>query len=111
MLKFVLAAALANAGLSGKVLEKGTRRKLAGIEVDIPAQERSALTDAEGRFALEGLPPGEQEVVIAAPGYLRFTAREKLSENERVEVIYRIEREFSAGLEATVEGERERQEL
>jgi hypothetical protein len=111
VLEILIAVTLANAGLSGTVVEKGTRRKLAGIEVYIATQERSAVTDAEGRFSLDDLSPGEQEVVIAAPGYLRFTAREHLTENERIEVTYRIEREFSSGLEATVEGERERQEL
>src|SRR5262249_42601193 len=111
VLEILIAVTLANAGLSGTVVEKGTRRKLAGIEVYIATQERSALTDAEGRFSLEELSPGELEVVIAAPGYLRFTAREHLTENERLEVIYRIEREFSSGLEAPVEAERERQEL
>jgi len=111
MLEVLIAATLANAGLSGTVLERGTRHKLAGIEVSVAALERSALTDAEGRFSLDDLPPGELEVVIAAPGYLRFVSREKLTDNERLEVIYRIEREFSSGLEATVEGERDRQEL
>jgi len=111
MLEVLIAAMLANAGLSGTVLEKGTRRKLPGIEVSIVALERSALTDAEGRFSLEDLPPGEHEVAIAAPGYLRFASRETLSDNEQMEVIYRIEREFASGLEATVEGERDRQEL
>src|ERR1700687_5222885 len=111
MLEFVLAAVLANAGLSGTVVEKGTRRKLAGIEVSIPKIELSALTDEEGRFSLEQLPAGEHEVVIAAPGYLRFSARENLTENQRLEVISRIERECASGLEATVQGDRERQEL
>ena len=111
MLEVLVAVTLANAGLSGTVLERGTRHKLAGIEVSVTALERSAVTDAEGRFSLEDLPPGEHEVVIAAPGYLRFASRETLTDNEQLEVVYRIEREFSSGLEATVEGERERQEL
>lgn len=111
MLKILLAATLANAGLSGTVVEKGTRRKLAGIEVSIPARELSALTDAEGRFSFDPLPPGEHEVVIAAPGYLRFATRQILADNQRLEVVYRIEREFSSPLEATVEGDRQRMEV
>src|SRR5262249_47565968 len=111
MLEALIAATLANAGLSGTVLEKGTQHKLAGIEVSIAALDCSALTDADGRFSLEDLPPGEHEVVMAAPGYLRFASREQIKDNEQREVVYRIEREFSSGLEATVQGERERQEL
>jgi hypothetical protein len=107
----MIAVLVAAAALSGNVLEKGTRRELAGIEVSIPALERSALTDAHGRFSFDELPPGEQEVVIAAPGYVRFTARESLRDAERTDVTYRIEREFASPLEATVQGERERQEL
>jgi hypothetical protein len=111
VLEVLLTVTLANAGLSGTVLERGTRHKLAGIEVSLTALDRSAVSDAEGRFSLEDLPPGEYDVVIAAPGYLRFTSREKLSDNQRLEVVYRIEREFASNLEATVQGERERQEL
>src|SRR5262249_56179298 len=99
MLEVLIAATLANAGLSGTVLERGTRHKLAAIEVSVAALERSALTDAEGRFSLEDLPPGEVEVVIAAPGYLRFVSREKLTDNERLAVIYRIQHEFSSRLQ------------
>jgi len=111
VLEVLIALTLANADLSGAVLEKGTRHKLAGIEVSVTALERSAITDAEGRFSLEDLPPGEHQVAIAAPGYLRLTSREKLTDHQHLEVVYRIEREFISGLEATVQGDRERQEL
>ena len=63
--------------LQGQVRERGTRRKLSGIEV--LAGERSAVTDKEGRFEVRGLPQAQPlEIAIAAPGYQRFTARETI---------------------------------
>ncbi len=64
--------------LAGQVRERGTRRKLGGLEVAVPAAGIAAFTDAQGRFALRGVPPGSQEVVIAAPGYERFAVKEAI---------------------------------
>ena len=59
---------------SGVVRERGTRRKLGGIEISAGGQP--AITAADGRFEIRGLPEGVPlEVLIAAPGYERFTAR------------------------------------
>src|SRR3989475_10316773 len=43
--------------LAGRIRERGTRRKLSGIEIS--AAGRSASTDREGRFELRGVPEGE----------------------------------------------------
>ena len=96
--------------LSGAVRERGTRRRLSGIE--IVAAGRSAFTDKEGRFALRGVPEGEPvEVVIAAPGYQRFSARETVPRGQTLEVEYRLQPLYTSPFEATVEGERERTEI
>jgi TonB family protein len=96
--------------LAGQIRERGTRRKLSGIEV--AAWGEAAVTDAEGRFQLRGLPEGQPiEIVIAAPGYQRLTAQEIIPKGRKLEVEYRLQPLYSSPFEATVEGERERSEL
>lgn len=58
--------------VSGKVVEKGTRKPLMGITVFLPDHgEANAETDAEGNFSIhvEGL--GEYPAVAAGVGYLK----------------------------------------
>jgi TonB family protein len=94
---------------AGLVRERGTRRKLAGVEVSIGTLV--ATTDAEGRFALRGAPEGPVDVSVSSPGHRPFTAHERIGKGERLEVEYRIEPEYASPFEATVQGERERQEI
>ena len=104
------AAADKPVNLFGVVRERGTRKKLSGVEV--AAGEASAATDGEGRFELRGVPEGAPvEIVVSAPGYLRFTTRETVEPGKRLEVEYRIQPIISGALELTIEGERERREL
>ena len=96
--------------LGGQVRERGTRRRIEGIEVT--AGDQSALTGKDGRFQLRGLPEdGPVEVVIAAPGYERFTARETIPRGQSLDVEYRLQPEYSNPYEATVAGERQRSEI
>src|SRR5260370_36535581 len=98
------------ASLAGQVRERGTRRKLSGIEVS--AAGESAVTGSDGRFELRGLPEGQPvEVVIAAPGYQRFSARETIPRGEKLQVEYRLQPLLVSPYEATLEGERERREI
>ncbi|HEY6912496.1 MAG TPA: TonB family protein, partial [Myxococcales bacterium] len=102
--------AAAPVNFAGQIRERGSRRKLAGIEVS--AAGRSGFTDKDGRFELRGLPEGAPvEVVVAAPGYQRLVARETIPDGEKLEVEYRLQPLYASPLEATVEGERERTEL
>ncbi|HUJ24714.1 MAG TPA: TonB-dependent receptor, partial [Myxococcales bacterium] len=94
---------------AGLVRERGTRRKLSGIEIS--AGEQTAITGKDGRFELRGVPEGALDVVIAAPGYQRFTARETIKPGEKLEVEYRLQPLFVSPYEATIEGERERREI
>ena len=95
--------------LAGVVRERGTRNKLAGVEVS--AGDLTSTTAADGRFELRGVPAGEVKVTITRPGYRRLEVRETVKAGEKLEVEYRIEPEYSTPFEATVRGERERQEL
>jgi TonB family protein len=96
--------------LAGRVRERGTRRKLSGIEV--VAGDTSAVTDAEGRFELRGIPEGQPvEIVVAAPGYERMTTRETVPPGQKLEVEYRLQPLYVSPFEVTIEAERERNEI
>src|SRR5258706_8507028 len=87
--------------LTGQVRERGTRRKLSGIEVTAAGQ--SALTDKEGLFELRGLPEDAPvEIVIVAPGYQRFNTRETIPKGESLKVEYRLQPEYTSPYEATI---------
>ena len=96
---------------AGRVRERGTRRKLGGIEVSIPALDLSAITDPQGRFEMRGVPAGKQEIVIAASGYERFTAQESIESDKKLEVAYLLRALQTNPYEATVSGEPERKEI
>jgi hypothetical protein len=59
-------------GLAGQVCDSATLQPIAGatLVVDVGEQRRSALSGDDGRFALEGLPPGDLAVEVAAAGYV-----------------------------------------
>ena len=99
----------AEVNLAGQVRERGTRRKVVGAEVS--GGGASALTDAEGRFELRGLPHGEVEIAVTAPGHEPLRVRERIQKGQRAEVLYRIQASFQSPLEAVIEGERPRKEL
>ncbi|MFL5246891.1 MAG: TonB-dependent receptor domain-containing protein [Myxococcales bacterium] len=97
--------------LAGVVRERGTRRKLSGIEVTVADTDLGAVSDREGRFELRGVPTGPRKVVIAAPGYNRFEIDEQIAEGRRKDVVYLLQPLYENPYEATISGERERQEL
>jgi Carboxypeptidase regulatory-like domain len=59
-------------GLAGQVCDGATGQAIAGatLVVDVGGQHRSALSDENGRFALEALPAGTLAVEVAALGYV-----------------------------------------
>jgi len=95
------------ATLRGVVLERGTREPVAGVLV--AAGEKSARTDAQGRFDLADLASGRQAVVVADPTYRRFETEETLEAGKAVEVRYYLRRESVGLYEAVVVGERDKE--
>src|SRR5258705_6185276 len=57
-----------SARISGNALSAYNGRPLALVIVAIPAAGRSVITDSTGRFALTGLPPGNQIVHVSFQG-------------------------------------------
>jgi TonB family protein len=86
--------------LEGQLRERGTRKKLQGLEVQ--AGGSSAVTDAEGRFELRGLPEGQSVlIVIAAPGYRRYEREEVIAKGTKLTVEYRLQPLEASQFEAT----------
>ena len=67
---FIVPGALAGTSgkLSGRVLDK-KKQPLAGANLAIPSVRLGALCDAEGRFAIIGIPVGTYEVMVNLLGY------------------------------------------
>ncbi|MBI4626448.1 MAG: TonB-dependent receptor [Verrucomicrobia bacterium] len=62
------AASAGKGSISGLVSGAKTGNMLQGAVVDVPALNRQALTDNNGRFTLTGLPPGPLELVVSYTG-------------------------------------------
>jgi len=55
--------------LTGKVIDKKDRSPLAGANIYFPEIEKGVVTDANGNYAINSLPGGEQLVTISYVGY------------------------------------------
>lgn len=95
----------ANEGLSfsGRVLERGTKRPLSGINVFVLPAKVKATTDDNGRFQFVGLSSGPIEIVVNAADYKRLNASENLATS--LEKNLYLEKNTYQGLEATVVGQ------
>jgi len=93
--------------LTGRVIERGTRDPVAGAAIE--AAGASAETDADGRFELRGIAPGEVTVRIVSPAHDPLTTHEKIVEGKRREVEYRISRKSYDPYESVVRAERSRE--
>ncbi|NMO20619.1 TonB-dependent receptor [Pyxidicoccus fallax] len=96
---------------SGQALERGTRKPLNGAEVVLPELDRSAVTDAEGRFTFRGVPVGAHEVLVVQGGYDRFRTRETISEGQETRATYYVQRRIFSPYETVVRSDRERKEV
>ena len=88
----VSAATTAPALLSGTLRERGTRKPLAGFSVRLTPGDREAVTDADGRFVFDALPPGEVTLTIEDPLFEPLSDTERLAAGETAELTYYLER-------------------
>lgn len=68
------------AALEGRVVARSTGAPIAGVSVDVSPYGSSgdsgrAVTDASGRFSVEGLAPGSYDLVASAPGFSSHSRR------------------------------------
>ncbi|WP_338870952.1 TonB family protein [Myxococcus stipitatus] len=80
-------AAAPKATLTGQLISRGSRSRVAGATVRCgdEADAAEAVSDEEGRFTLE-VPPGECAMRVIASGYQLYQTKETLKANETTEV-------------------------
>ena len=71
--------------LEGSVIEMATQAKLPEMAVNVMGTEFNTVTDAEGRFALRGVPPGTHTLQVAKPGWATKTLEIEVVEGEVTE--------------------------
>ncbi|HET9158390.1 MAG TPA: TonB family protein, partial [Myxococcaceae bacterium] len=96
---------------TGRVLERGNRKPLAGAEVALPALSKSTVTDERGQFSFRDVPAGEVQVVITASEFQRFETRERIDVGKQTEATYHVLRTFFSAYETVVRGTREKKEV
>ena len=92
--------ALADPGIEGRVLERGTRKPLADVNVFVLPHRLRTTTDSEGRFRIEA-PEGAFQWVVNLTGYKRLEQDAK-TPLERT-TLY-LERESYQVFETTIVG-------
>lgn len=66
--------------LTGRVVDSRSGAPIANAVVEIERHRRSVVTDTAGRFLIDRIPPGEQEVVVSRLGYIELTERVPVTE-------------------------------
>ena len=97
--------------LSGRVLERGNRKPLAGAEVALPALGMSTVSDARGEFSFRDVPAGDVQVVITAGEFQRFESTERIDPGKLTRATYHVLRTFFSPYETVVRGGREKREV
>jgi len=93
--------------LSGQAVERGTRKKLAGVIVSITELGLDAVTGDDGTFYFHGVPPGNYHVLAIDPKYDRLQRPITFAKREAVEVRLWMRPRGGNPYETVVEGERE----
>ncbi|MDB4956138.1 MAG: TonB family protein [Myxococcales bacterium] len=93
--------------LQGVAVERGTRRKLAGIIVAISELGIDAVTDEGGAFFFHGVPPGPYHLIAVDPRFDRFERPITIEKREALEVRLWMRPKGGNPYETVVEGERE----
>jgi hypothetical protein len=80
--------------LKGKVADAVTTQNIAEVQISIPAQGISTLSDEEGKFELKNLPPGTLTLEVEAEGYKLWEKEMTLEED--TEFTIKLERSGSS---------------
>lgn len=97
--------------VSGVALERGTRRKLAGVIVAIAELNVEAVSDKQGRFFFHGVPAGKFKIVAVADRFDRFGRSFEIADNEGLDLKLYMRPLGGNPYETVVEGEREALEV
>ncbi|MCB9540135.1 MAG: TonB-dependent receptor [Myxococcales bacterium] len=77
--------------LVGRILERGTRKPLPGLQVKLEGTELEAFTDAEGRFRFEQVPAGEVIITMRDRVYASIDDAETIEDGKETDVSYYVE--------------------
>jgi TonB family protein len=93
--------------IEGVVVERGTRRKLAGVIVSIVELGLDAVTGEDGDFYFHGVTAGKYKVLAIDPKFDRLERPIELAKREKLEVRLWMRPRGGNPYETVVEGERE----
>lgn len=95
--------------IQGRVVEKGTREPLAGVNLMLMPGERIAISDEKGNFSFCGIEPGQYSITALLVNYKKYEKKNIVTKkNEKIELKIYLEPEFIPLLEVVVEEKRER---
>jgi TonB family protein len=97
----------------GQLVERGTRKPLAGASLTVSTTHGApeTMSDEHGHFALAEVPEGTWDVIVSAPDCQRYEVRETFTAGQRTEVTYYVRRKVYGGLETVVRGKKERKDV
>ncbi|MBM4361405.1 MAG: TonB family protein [Deltaproteobacteria bacterium] len=111
----VPAAAVPQVGnLTGQLRVAGADGPLAAAEVRVTGPdgvETRVVTDADGRFSLEGVTPGAYRVRVEAEGFAPMELGEEVRVGESTDVTYRVAPIVAGTVEIVVTGQRPPREV
>jgi hypothetical protein len=85
-LNLLIAVQAAQATVAGTVRDEETGRPLAGAVVTLPDLGRVTVTDAGGRYALAGVPPGPQHLTFRFIGHAQRALHALVPSDGRLEI-------------------------
>jgi|GEM_PF-5511677 len=86
------------ASVSGLVFAEDTGQPVPGVTVSLQANARSAVTDAQGRFAFHQINAGSEQLNIRVAGYLDLTAQLTIQKGAAVDLgVLRLKPGTGAG--------------
>ena len=76
--------------VTGVITDVSTRQPLEGATVNLAGTPASALTDAGGRYLLDGVPPGTYTVKVVVPGYGTRSREVEVMPEGTLEIDFRL---------------------
>ena len=73
VLQAVFVFAQQNPALKGKVIDAKSQKPLQNVVATIQSTNQSALTDFDGNFVFQTVPPGNQVLLVKTNGYKQQT--------------------------------------
>jgi hypothetical protein len=88
--------------IKGKVLERGTRKKMTDVSVFVLPHKLKATTNSQGEFTFEGVPEGDCTLIVNVTGYDKYESIGSCKKTDDL-VIY-VEKKDYTNFETTVTG-------